>query len=361
VERFPFVRIQGSPRECGRQVGERTADLIRFNLDTYWRLFQELAGLGRSAVIEQASSFLEPIRTCDPHLLEEMRGIAEGANVTLGEIVALNCRTEFLSAAKVPFRDECTAVFAGPEATADGHTLLAQNWDWAEILRGGMILLQISQPDRPTILTLTEAGMVGKIGFNSAGVGVCTNFLLHDSRRHGVPFHVILREALNAPRLGVAAAAVYRQQRADSGNYLLAHAAGEAINLEATPFTVAFQHPFRGLLVHTNHFLAPRLQAGDHGILESDNTLLRYGRARRLLEADIGRITIDTLKQLFQDHFNHPTAICRHSDPELPVVERNVTLASIIIDLTVGEAHIACGEPCLSPYYSVQLDDLAST
>jgi isopenicillin-N N-acyltransferase-like protein len=153
----------------------------------------------------------------------------------------------------------------------------------------------------------------------------------------------------------VAVAAIYRQQGANSGNYLLAHAAGEAVNLEATPDTVAFQHPSCGLFVHTNHFLAPRLQAGDHGILESDNTLLRYGRARRLLEGEIGRITVDTLKRVFQDHFNHPRAICRHSDPELPQAERNVTLASIIIDLTVGQAHIACGEPCQSPYYSVQL------
>jgi isopenicillin-N N-acyltransferase-like protein len=357
VQRFRFIQVEGAPRERGRQVGEETADLIRFNLDNYWRLFHDLAGLDRSSVIEHASSFLEAIRTYAPHLLEEMRGIAEGAGATLVEIVALNYRTEFLSEAKVPLRNECTAVFAGPEATADGHTLLAQNWDWAEILRGGMILLQITQPGRPTILTLTEAGMVGKIGFNSAGIGVCTNFLLHECRRHGVPFHLILREALNATRLGVAVAAVYRQQRADSGNFLLAHADGEAINLEATPLTVAFQHPVRGLLIHTNHFLAPRLQQGDHGILESDNTLLRYGRARRLLKAETGRITVDTLKQVFQDHFNYPRAICRHSDPELPEAERNVTLASIIIDLTVGKAHVACGEPCVSPYYSIELTE----
>jgi isopenicillin-N N-acyltransferase-like protein len=358
VERFPFVQIEGSPRERGRQVGESAADLVHSNLDNYWRLFHDLAGLGPPSVIEHASSFLEPIETYAPHLLEEMCGTAEGAGATLLEIVALNCRTELLSVAKVPFWNECTAVFAGPEATADGHTLLAQNWDWAEILRGGMILLQITQPGQPTILTLTEAGMVGKIGFNSAGVGVCTNFLLHDCRRHGVPFHLILREALNAPRLGVAVAAVYRQARADSGNYLFAHAVGEAINLEATPLTVAFQHPSRGLLIHTNHFVAPHLQQGDHGVLESDNTLLRYGRARRLLEEEIGRITVGTLKQLLQDHFNYPRGICRHSDPTLPKAERNVTLASIVMDLTVGQAHIACGEPCLSPYYSVQLGEL---
>jgi isopenicillin-N N-acyltransferase-like protein len=353
--RFPFIEIGGPPRERGRQFGERTTDLIRLNLDNYWRLFRDLAGLDRASVIDRSALYYDPIKDYAPDLFEEIQGIAEGSNIPVAEIVALNCRTEFLSAANVPFFDECTAIFCGPETTANGSTLLAQNWDWAEICRGGMVLLQIDQPGLPTVLTLTEAGMVGKIGLNSAGVGVCTNFVLHNHRRRGVPFHLILREALNAPRLGVAVAAVYRPQRADSGNYLFGHAAGEGINLEATPDTVAFQHPSQGLLVHTNHFLAPRLQAGDHGILESDNTLLRYARARRLLEAQIGRITIDTLKEILQDHFNAPRSICRHSDRTLPEVERNVTLASIIIDLTTGTAYIARDEPCDSVYYSVQL------
>ena len=222
------------------------------------------------------------------------------------------------------------------------------------MLRGGAVLLRIEQPGQPTVLTLTEAGMVGKIGLNSAGVGVCTNFLQHDHRRIGVPFHVILREALNAPRLGLAVAAVYRDVRADSGNYLLTHAAGEAINLEATPSDVGFMYPERGLLVHTNHFLTPRLQAGDRAIFESDNTLLRYGRATRLLQAQAGRITVETLQSILGDHFNHPKSICRHPDPTQPKVERSATLASMIVDLTTGEMYVAVGEPCQAEYYTVK-------
>ena len=152
MERFPFIEIKGPPRERGQSLGQEAVDLIRLNLDRYWRLFQDVAGLSQSRVTAETAGFIEPIEAYAPTLLEEMRGIAEGSGVTLAEILALNCRTEFLSAAKVPFQ-ECTAIFAGPEATADGHTLLAQNWDWAEILRGGMVLLQIDQPDsiRPRV------------------------------------------------------------------------------------------------------------------------------------------------------------------------------------------------------------------
>ena len=350
---FPLIEISGQPFERGRQYGEQTADLIQFNLTGYRRLFQHNAGLDWADALAQARRYLNPIEGYAPHLLEEMRGIATGATVSLNEILALNCRTEILSLGAIPPRDECTAIFVAPEATGDGHALLAQNWDWANIMRGGMVLLRIEQPGLPTVLTLTEAGMVGKIGFNSAGVGMVTNFLRHDHRRAGVPFHVILREALNASRLGLAVAAVYTGPRADSGNYLLAHAGGEALDLEATPSDVGFLHPQDGLLVHTNHFLTPRLQAGDVGIVASDHTLLRYGRAVRLLRAQAGQITVETLKSILRDHFNHPKSICRHPDPGQSEMEHSATLASVIVDLTAAEMYVTAGEPCESEYYQV--------
>ena len=350
-----LIEVSGRPFELGQQYGEQAADLVRFNLAGYRRLFEHDAGLNWAEALDQARRYISAIAAYAPHLLAEMSGIAEGASVSLDEILALNCRTEILSLGAIPLRNECTTMFAAPEATANGHALVAQNWDWANLLRGGVVLLKVEQPAEPAVLTLTEAGMVGKIGFNSSGVGVCTNFLRSNHRRIGVPFHLILREALGAPRLGLAVAAVYREARADSGNYLLAHADGEALDLEAIPTDVGILHPQDDLLVHTNHFLTPRLQAGDTGIAESDNTLLRYGQAGRLLRAQAGRITIETLKSILRDHFNYPKSICHHPDPAQPKAERSATLASVIIDLTVGEMHLAVGEPCQTEYHAYSI------
>ena len=52
---------------------------------------------------------------------------------------------------------------------------MAQNWDWMEEQSPNLLLLTIIQPDKPTIKMVTEAGIIGKIGLNSAGVGVCLN------------------------------------------------------------------------------------------------------------------------------------------------------------------------------------------
>ncbi len=352
MSHFPLIEIGGAPFERGRQHGQRAAEQIHFNLAGYWQLLKHYVSLDRPAALALARQYLPAIQRYAPELAEEMRGIAAGASVTPDEILTLNTRTEILSTAITAPCDECTAIFVAPEASADGHTLLAQNWDWSNVLRGGALLLRIEQPPKPTVLTLTEAGMVAKIGLNSAGVGVCTNFLRHTQRRIGIPFHLLLREALNASRLGLAVAAIYRDVRADSGNYLLAHAEGEALSLEATPLDVGILYPQDGLLVHTNHFVTPRLQPGDTAIRESDNTLLRYGRALRLLRRQQPLI-VAALQELLRDHFNHPKSICRHPNPAQPEIERDATLASIVMDLTAGTMQVTAGEPCRGEYYTV--------
>lgn len=73
---------------------------------------------------------------------------------------------------------ECTALAATPEATASGQTLLGQNWDWMPKLDGHTVLLKIRQHDKPTVLTYTEAGIVAKIGMNTAGLGLCVNLFV---------------------------------------------------------------------------------------------------------------------------------------------------------------------------------------
>ena len=94
------------------------------------------------------------------------------------------------------------------------------------------ILLHIRQSEGPEILTLVEAGQVGKIGLNSAGLGVCLNFLEHSDRGQGVPVHVILRQMLDCEALGDAVRAALCVPRGGAANILLAHAQGEILDLE---------------------------------------------------------------------------------------------------------------------------------
>ena len=99
---------------------------------------------------------------------------------------------------------------------------------------------------QPTILTVTEAGQVGKIGMNSAGLGVCLNFLQHRDKGQGMPIHLILRQMLGCATPGDAIYEAYRVPRGGSANVMLAHAEGEILDLELTPLTVDFMAEIGG-------------------------------------------------------------------------------------------------------------------
>ena len=57
----------------------------------------------------------------------------------------------------------------GGTRCADGHTV-AQNWDWVGFQRQNVIALRVHRDGWPDYVTLTEAGIVAKIGVNEHGV-----------------------------------------------------------------------------------------------------------------------------------------------------------------------------------------------
>src|SRR3712207_1382428 len=94
---FPHLIIKGAPRERGRQYGEQAADQIRHSIASYARLFAVRRGMDWSTAQAMALVFQPVLERHAADLLEEMRGIAEGAGRRFAEIMALNVRTELLS------------------------------------------------------------------------------------------------------------------------------------------------------------------------------------------------------------------------------------------------------------------------
>lgn len=346
---IPVFPLKGRPKEIGIQHGERCREMIRKNIALYFRLFRHYANLDRDRVLNVVKRFIPVLESFDPAILEEIRGVAEGAGAELEEILALNARTELMYAAA---RDsgECTAVAVLPEASASGEMILAQNWDWKPHLMESVVLLEIEQPGKPKILTLTEAGVVGKIGLNSAGLAACLNVLKPKVGIIGVPIHVLLRSILTCERLGDAIAAIGRADRGSANNCLMAHRDGMAMDFELGPQSFDFFYPESGLLVHTNHFISERMKPLEAPLTEFPDSLLRLGRAKQKLVPRIGKITPEDLKEVFRDHFNHPDAICRHPDKRDPELENVQTVASIIMNLTTGEVQVSHGPPCENEY-----------
>ncbi len=372
---FPTISIAGAPFERGRQYGQQAAALIRHSIASYARMFA-FYGLDWDAVQRRAEPFAPVIAAFDAELLEEIQGIAEGAGRAPAEILALNARTELLPpslavaspaweqaaarnrAAGVPEHGECTAVAVLPAASADGATRLAQTWDWTGDQRAACVLLRVETPGRPALLTLTEAGILAKIGLNAAGLGVCLNILRTplDGQRPGVPVHVLLRAVLGEPDVAAALRRVEGLAVGGSSNLLCADAGGRAASLELTPAAQAALAPTDGLLIHTNHCVAPSTSRSAGGLDTLLSSRPRYSRAEQLLRPQIGSIDRAALAALLRDEAPGDAAICRRPDPRLPAPARIETVAAVVMELAERTIHIAPDIPADVAFTPVRLE-----
>ncbi|HOE17404.1 MAG TPA: C45 family autoproteolytic acyltransferase/hydrolase [Syntrophorhabdaceae bacterium] len=365
LKTFPLISVKGGPYECGRQHGEQARELVQRQLKFYFDLWQKQWNAKRENILNDCRAMIPVIEDYSPAILQELEGLAKGTRVTLEEIVALNARYELvwtLNLLSVSKGDGCTSLSALPEVTELGHTILGHNRDYLPIIRERMVLLEIRQQDKPNITMLTEAGIIGSVGMNSIGLGVTGNGLVSsvDKFELKTPIFLLMREILNSDSFSNAIEAVLTTKTSVSTNYMIAHEAGEVIDLEVTPNDVGFLHAEDGILSHSNNFLyfTNREDLLDIFKAALPDTLFRFSRARRLLGKEHGKIGIESFQRVFSDHFSYPNSICRHPDSRDEEFRQLCTINSVIMDLNERALFIAEGPPCTHKYNKISPESL---
>ena len=324
----------------------------------------------------RAVCYRDVIAATSPALLEEIIGIAEGAAVAESEILALNARTEILPptypaepspawpavrernhAATVADWGECTALAVLPAASRDGNTWLAQNWDWIGAQRAALVLLRVTDGHGRQLLTLTEAGMLAKIGLNDRGFGVCLNILrsVDDGEVPGMPVHVLLRHLLNCDDVEAACATARSLAHGASSNILVADRDGHAASIEVSPRGVAVLLPEKGTLAHTNHYLDAAQAAHAAALSPLASTEQRLECAR--VYAGRGKLGIDDISALLRDTSGGAFAVCRFPDASLPPEVRVETVAGVAMDLVERTMWVAPDVPARVDFEAVPLAD----
>ena len=361
-------------RERGLAHGRAMPRQIADNVETYLARFEE-GGSKRKTVLEQGEAWADLIKRDNPEYAVEMGGIAEGARLSLGEIGMLNARYEityclFASEADtanrglMPEQEGCTSFGLLPEATKDGHTVMGQNWDWLERVHGRTFIMRVKRSEtfdegKPSFIGFTEAGIAGcKMGLNTAGIGLCVNGIV--TAREGAnpfrkPFHVRCREILDAWAFDKALLPVIENDRTCSANFVIGHADGEIIDIEATPDFYSLIHPDDGMLTHANHLLKEMRVKSEFERI-SPSTLFRSARLDRLMRKHHGRLDLELIKQCLGDRFSAPMAICRTADPKVPAAKRTITVATIVLDLTERVLYASDGPLTQAPLQTFTLD-----
>jgi len=367
---FPIISTEGEPYEIGCQYGEQAKHAIRGSVNHYRSVFEKQAKLQWDLALDLAKTLITSIEEFDADAVEEMRGIAKGAGRTFEEIVLVNARSELLriataeggtkgageKLAKGVTEEECSTFAITPEASKNGHTLIGQNWDMDAAVQKQAVIVKKKKKGKPNCVTLVEAGMLGKQGFNSAGMANVGNGLFMTTMKAGVPIQFLMNKLLSAESLVEAIGFLLTAKRASATNRVIASHDGQAIDIELAPEAYNVIYPESGIILHTNHFLVPNTNIKDNGPILHPNTLTRIFRLRQLVYPERGNITIEFIQKVLRDHVNKPDSLCRHIDPKS--TKQSQTNATTIYDLDDKTLCIAKGPPCENEFVTLNFEDV---
>ncbi|TPX10062.1 uncharacterized protein E0L32_001259 [Thyridium curvatum] len=413
---YQHVVARGLPYDRGFAHGQQAKSKVQENVQYYRRPGK----LARSQELMNAiikNVYKPALEQYYPSGFKEMQGIADGAEVTLEDVILLNSRYDLARLGDEPgckplssdelsedvntpessedMANECTSSVFYHAATESGDMLTAQNWDMsARLWENDCIIYLEVHPDpsenKPSMFLVTEAGQLGRSGMNSAGLGVTANSLMssddyipypyQDGKgvKHNVPIKPVLpmsmfrRMILESNHFAEAMTCAFNFPRHVSNNVTVSTAEGFGVCLEVTPDRIykVYRRVDDNYLVHTNHFTHT-------GFLARSDVLCKYpgGSSWFRLErfeqgvrkwAQKGEITTKRLIEAFSDHMSFPEALCVHPDrnpidavighlPGYPFRSNSATVACVIYNLSKTEITVCKGPPCQGQFQTFKL------
>ncbi len=355
--RLPLVRLEGSHGEMGVQLGRDRSSQVHAMVEMYRRLFAEASvelGIANwEEAILHAHKYLPFAEESTPQYVDEMRGIAEGAGVPFDDILVLNCMEAITSDA---LHLGCTSLAVGPEVTAGGSVLIGHNEDWIPEDIHNVFVVHARPEDEPAYLAITYGGLLPNIGFNACGIAQCCDSVYPSDARVGVPRILVARGVLAARTLSDAIRAASNRNRDAGYNHLIAHESGEMYNVEVSARRFEMLPSDDGTVAHANHYLHPSMQAIEKNSGDLINSRVRLNRTRHLIAARRGSLDQAAIQAILADHMNYPQSICNHIVEDDTPLDRQQTIASLIIDLSARTMLVSWGTPCSNEFFAYTLE-----
>lgn len=348
------IRVAGTHREAGLQLGEAGAEQIARSIE------ESFAELPSGRTLEQQRSLASEYRAFAeprlPWLIEELDGVADGADVDRLDHFACSIEEIWYEPHARSPQGRCTDLVAGPPATADDHLLVAHNNDLRPSIEARITAIEKSVTGEPVVFQIGGIPWLS-VGFNSAGLSLTGNELSPNDERVGISrSHQVMEMLAKCRTLGEMVGASLRPDRASSYNNVLGSSDGGAANVEgsATDAEVTGLDLW-GRLAHTNHYVCDRMLAFEGDPAYAVRSGARYTRAREMLAAaPEGSVTAADLRTMLSDHRGIPDEVCRHPENGHPETK---TVFWCVADVTEGRITFGRGNPCDSTVQGYRFAD----
>ncbi len=312
------LSFRGTPKEMGRAFGESCREQVA---ELYARRVQNAIaqalkyggrGVSEREVLGAAAQSLGPTRAYDPRAFEELEGIAQGSNMTVTQILAMNGLTDLRDVLSwygdLESLGGCSSFVIQRDGTAGGEVLCGQTWDLATDNLPFVLGVHRAPDQGPETWCLTTVGCLSLIGLNGEGIAVGTTNIRTTDARPGVTYLSLIHKALGASSLEEAARAITEAERAGAHYYYICDAHGRAVALECSARSFTRVDVGRGAYVHTNHCLIEENVA-----IQGHNPLANsvYRQERLLDLASSGGVGVEQAMGFLGDREGGALAILR--------------------------------------------------
>ena len=354
---IPLLRVKGTHFEMGQQRGKMFADEIKTSNNSMIRDAEENRGLNRETIFMKVRTYQPYMEKYAPNLVEEIRGLADGAGITYDEALLMQLRFEIVGYWGVKNIDGCTSFAISGEKTADGRALIGQNADINEYLEKTLRIIHFTPDEGPEILmTSYNPGMIGWLGINSEGMSCFGNAVVCSGWREGFPRYVLLRKILEMSTVKEALKFIESTHMASSINVVMADKTGDVKNAELALDKKKVTGPACGVVAHANHYVDTDLQQDDVLLPVRPGSSVRHGQMQNRLLTLVQKkedVTMGGCKDILRDHMNFPHSICMHVDGVRP--DRFKSIMSIVASPEEKYFEACKGNPCENEFYTYRL------
>lgn len=340
---LPIVVLEGSPFERGKTHGRTLKEQIRKLIDRWKADVREAYDTDPDPLIKrfvQKTSYSAAIKKWTPDLLDEIKGLAEGAGIDFDTMFAFQLVDEFWVHADALVGQAFQPASGAERQTGkpDLHRALhcsslgfskrgkepacvAQNLDLDTYYDGFQIVLHIKhQGSNIEEFVVTCAGCIGSNGMNNRSIGVCSNTLAGlASCQDGLPVACVIRGVLQQRTEADAVAFVERVKHATGQNYMIG-GPEHAYSFECSANKVVRYKPAGqdAVVWHSNHPLVNTDNANGHKNRQErnedkeglENSKARLQCLERRLGKGLGGNWLARIKETLASHDSDEHPVC---------------------------------------------------
>jgi isopenicillin-N N-acyltransferase-like protein len=355
------LRLSGSAYERGLQHGRQLRSEIARIIALWKDDLRSEYKVDPDTLIREfrtGTNFTPAIKRWTPDLLDEIRGIADGAGQPFDTVLAFQLMDEIWVFADKRAANRCSAMGI---SKADSHSAyVAQNMDLETFRDGFQVVLHIAEsPHVPEQFVFTSAGMIALNGVNNRSVAIACNTLMElSASSDGLPVAFVVRGVLGHFD-GQAAITFLKNVRHASGQNYILGVRDQVYDFECSAGKVVEFRPVTdgSVVYHTNHRLVNDDTKPKLSDLESDliHSKTRFASLVARLGKPSSQIDDGVIKDTLRSKDSEQYPVCRPKKPGAFAFTFGATIMTLSDKPSLD---VSMGPPDVNPFVHLEFDNI---